>query len=605
MNEKTLHYKLITNKRALQAAIKRAGQYCALDFETTALVPSEGRVRLVSLKSPTLNALVDFDRISGGFRAVADLFETDTTWIAFNSGFELRWFMNAGATPGVRDVENLRRAIMGGSRLSLALMAKWDLDREVDKTQQNSAWGNKVLTQEQLDYAFDDAVVTWDLWEHWFKKIDKGRMAAFLMFDDMVPAVIEMEDAGMLLDRKRHRQIIDRWEKIQAMKIEVIRELVEEDEVANINSDKQWSDYFAKNLPVDFLNVWDKTEKTGQLAMTSKVLRTLAGSVEASEGNNPLSLLFDTLADYKKISKYLSSFGETLLTKADLSGDGRVRCRFNIGAAKTGRFSCSGPNLQQIPRDQSEFFGEALSIRQSFVAGLGRQLVSYDYSGIELRVLALLTDDKQLLADMIEGDVHSEVASFMAGRTIDKSIPEDKEIRSAAKGVSFGIIYGSGAAGLSATLRTAPENAQTYIDFWQDRYPNAFRLRYDKLDEAEKTRQIRMADGGTVYMGKHPDLPKCANYPVQRAALAIMARAIARHKATLDQMRKQNMLHSGSRMLSTIHDALIDEAWKKDAAFVSQLMADDMTQGYLDVFPGAPTESLIEGGVGPNWGELD
>jgi DNA polymerase I-like protein with 3'-5' exonuclease and polymerase domains len=112
-----------------------------------------------------------------------------------------------------------------------------------------------------------------------------------------------------------------------------------------------------------------------------------------------------------------------------------------------------------------------------------------------------------------------------------------------------------------------------------------------------------MVDGGTVYMGKRADLPKCANYPVQRGALSVMARAIVRHKNTLDAARaggKQRM----TRMLSTIHDALIDEAATRDALACLRLMEADMIKGYLDVFPGAPTDRLVEGGVGPNWGQL-
>ena len=115
-----------------------------------------------------------------------------------------------------------------------------------------------------------------------------------------------------------------------------------------------------------------------------------------------------------------------------------------------------------------------------------------------------------------------------------------------------------------------------------------------------------MCDGGTIYLGKrNADLPKCANYPVQRAALSVMARAITRHKATLDQLRGSGALDpSRTLLLATIHDALIDEALETQAEIVKEAMAADMTAGYLDFFPGAPTDNLIEGGVGPNWADL-
>jgi DNA polymerase I-like protein with 3'-5' exonuclease and polymerase domains len=153
-------------------------------------------------------------------------------------------------------------------------------------------------------------------------------------------------------------------------------------------------------------------------------------------------------------------------------------------------------------------------------------------------------------------------------------------------------------------MRCSIEKAQGYIDFWQDRYPDAFEYRYTMMNEVERTRYIRMVDGGTVYMGKRPDLPKCANYPVQRASLSVMARAIVRHKDSLDHVRGKRG-HEHTRMLATIHDALIDEAATKDAEACLSIMERDMISAYLDIFPDAPIDNLVEGGIGPNWGELD
>jgi DNA polymerase I len=596
----TPKYLMVSSKASLTRVLKRCVDEgpTALDFETTSLVPSEGRVRLVSLCNDKVHALVDFDRIKGGFRAVAKLFH-DGEWIVFNRGFEQRWFNDAGCpATRCRDVGNLRKAILGGGNYKLAQLLAWDLDIPMDKTEQTSDWGAKKLRQEQLDYAYLDADRTWRLWQHWSDQADQGHWRAFAMFDNMVPAVIEMEEAGMLLDIKQHQKLVDHWEEIRDAKINAIRDMVGEDEVAKITSDSQWSDYFAANMPDSFLKGWPRTEKTGQLSMKGETLRKLAGAVPGT----PLETFFDTLADFKTITKYLSSFGSTLITKSELARDKRVRARFNIGAAKTGRFSSSDPNLQQVPRDK-ELLGEQTSVRRSFVAGMGRRLVSLDYSGIELRVLGLLADDQQLIQDMVEGDIHSEVAAKIAGHTIDKNTKEGKAARSAAKGVSFGIIYGSGAAGLAVNMRTSQAVAQGYIDFWQDRYPKAFNLRYDMMDEVSRTKRIRMIDGGTVYMGKKPDLPKCSNYPVQRAALSIMAAAIARHKESLDAERAAGRQRL-TQFLSTIHDAIIDEAATGDCKKLLPIMYNDMKEAYLDVFPGAPTDRLVEGGIGPNWGEL-
>jgi len=569
----------------------------ALDFETTSLKPADGRARLVSLSNDTTSVLVDFDPIKGGFRSMAEHFTG--TYIVFNAGFEGRWFLDAGHLPTLWDVGYMRRSYLGGGRFRLMDMVAWDLKIEMSKEQQLSDWSAPILSQEQVDYAYLDAHLTWELYRYWTDKMDDQHWLGFHMLNDMYPAVIEMEDSGILMDQAYHKaELITNWTEVRDTLITTIREFVGADEVSNINSDPQWSDYFARTMQDDWLDVWPRTEKSGRLQMTTKTLKLLAGKCPGT----PLEEFFDALSGYKTMSKYLSSFGQSMIDAANKHDDGRIRARFNIGAAKTCRFSSSGPNLQQVPRDK-ELLGKATSVRRSLVAGRGNLLASLDYSGIELRVLALLTGDEQLLEDMVTGDVHAEVAAVIAGHKIDKTTKDGKAARTAAKGVSFGIIYGSGAAGLAGTMRTSVGRAQGYIDFWQHRYPKAFQLRHDIMDEVTATKFIRMVDGGTVYMAK-PDLPKCANYPVQRAALSIMAKAISRHKASLDSERAAGR-HTGTRMIATIHDALIDEVSSLDAQSCLQMMEQDMIGGYLDVFPGAPIDNLVEGGVGPNWAELD
>ena len=596
MNSKA-GYRRVSTSQGLDRLMRKCAEHpTALDFETTSLHPDDGRVRLVSLCNEDVRALVDFDPM-GGFEAVAEKFSRGR-WVVFHVGFEARWFQAAGVTPTLWDVGNMRRAILGGGSFSLAKIALWDLEIVLDKEEQRSDWSASKLRQEQLDYAFRDAEVTWQLWKYWSEQADAGRWRGFHTLNDMWSAVLEMEDSGMLLDPKAHKALVQLWCRTKIDREKTIRALVSESEVANIRSDSQWSDYFSALLPEGFLRGWPRTLKTGQLSMTTETLRALSARLQGT----PTETFLDALSDYKTLSKYVSSFGESLISAGARQPDKRVRARFNVGFAKTGRFSSSGPNLQQIPRDR-ELLGVMTQVRRSFIAGMGRQLVALDYSGIELRVLALLSEDEQRLDDVVHGDVHAEVASQMAGRKIDKSQPADKALRSKAKAVSFGIIYGSGAGGLSVTMKATPDTAQGYIDFWSRRYAKAFDYRYQMLEEARKTGFLRCADGGTIHLGKKPDLPKCANYPVQRAALSVMARAIVRHKTSLDTLRASGT-HRMSKLLATIHDALIDETATTTSEELLEVMKTDMVSGYLDIFPAAPVENLVEGGVGKNWSEL-
>jgi DNA polymerase I len=599
-----MQYEMITTEAALNALLDQIGDgIAALDFETTGLRPDESQVRLAQIYNDDVWAVVDFWALEGGaFAPYADWF-SDATWVAFNAGFEYQWF-DAADAPQVRviDVAHARRARMGGDQLSLAKILKADLGHDMPKDQQVSNWAAPVLTQEQLQYAADDALWTWRLWQHWQAKLDEHPPArqAQAMLDALIVPVHEMKQTGLLLDQARHRDLVRLWEDKQAKYEAHLRSYVSEEEVANMRSRTQWSDYFSSILPDEYLDLWPRTEKTGQLEISTgacKQMATVAG------GEGPLAEVLFGIADLTTINQYLSNFGDKLINMAQASPDGRLHPSYNIARAVTGRFSSSAPNAQQFPRDR-ELLGDFTSVRLSFIAPPRKHLVSLDYSGIELKVLALLAEDDQLLYDCVHGDLHSEVASYMVGHKIDKKTPEGKEARSKAKGVSFGIIYGSGALGLSGTLRTSLSRAQDLIDFWASRYPKAFNLRHTMMNHALVDGFLPMVDGGTIWLGKKPDLPKCANYPVQRAALSVMARAIIRHHARLEEAASRGR-HLGTRMVASIHDAMIDEALTEDAPEALQWMKQDMVAGYLDIFPNAPTDKLVEGGIGPSWGELE
>lgn len=627
-------YQVIKRKSDALALLARIGdQPAALDFETTGLHPAEGaKVRLISIATEDEWALIDCFGWKGGFKAIADHFG-EAAWIVFNGVFEQKFFIaNTDVPVTCWDVQILRRSVMGGGDpYNLKAMVKWDLKEEIGKEQQASDWGAEVLTKEQLDYAADDSIFNWELWQHWRPQADSGHMDCFNMFNDMIPGVVEMTESGMLIDVEQHDALVTHWEERRDDLVAQIRAL--EPGVENLDSRTQWSDWLAKILPDAWLERWPRTGKSGQLQQDKHALNDIIGLIHSStpegEDVHQLAALLALYRDYTKLQKYISSFGRNLIaqvvmtkTKAGkdknvgghLHPDGRLHAGFNIMAAVTGRFSSNGPNLQQIPRDL-ELLGEETSVRTSFIAAPGNVLVSYDYSGIELKVLALLSGDEVLLHDCVHGDVHAEVASFWAGRKIDKNNRDDKRRRQAAKGVSFGIVYGSGVPGLAGTMGVPMRVAQSLMDFWSTRYAKAFAYREQILEEAKATRFIRMHDGGSIYMGKRPSPTQCANYPVQRTAMSVMARALTRHKESLDALRAaedpDGLLGAAlyrprqCMMLATIHDALITECHEEDADVVAAAMADDMTQAYLDIFPGMPSENLIEGGIGPDWGHLE
>ena len=169
-----------------------------------------------------------------------------------------------------------------------------------------------------------------------------------------------------------------------------------------------------------------------------------------------------------------------------------------------------------------------------------------------------------------------------------------KAERSKAKAVTFGIIYGSGAAGLAGTMGVEIEEAQGYIDQWEARYEKAFHYRYEKLQEAEETKYITLPSGRSIYMGKRPDLPKCANYGVQGSAADAIHVALA---------RLYENLHGSDQICALVHDEIVVECDEDRAEKVLELVEEAMVEGWLWVFPGTDTANLIESAICNRWSE--
>lgn len=585
-------YEIIDNIRDLARALEGVTR-AALDFEGWHMV------RLVQVCNDDVWFVCDFgNRDENWFSSAAHLFDKGQEWIAFFSKHELMCFEKYGEVqPIVWDVANLHKAIYGGGHLSLAKLLKVELGYEMDKEQQTSDWDTPDdLSDEQMNYAADDALYTWEVYRKLEDRATDGQMRAYRLLDDMTPAVMEMERNGIKLHVQRHRELIKKWEAMVQDREEKIRKLVPEDVLTNLNSGKQFTELMLLGLDDDAIDAWPKTEKTGRLSIKRKDLEHM--SVYFGQDTD-MGKFLKLMAERTTLNKYLSAFGETLIGHQQKGAGGRVHAHYNIAAAVTCRFSSSKPNLQQTPRDR-DFFGERLSIRRGFVANQGNLLVSYDYSGIEMRVMALVSGDEKLLDVVINGDPHGVMAEKVLGRAIDKSNPEDKETRQQMKGVNFGIIYGVGALGLAANQGWTIGYAQEMLDTWADMYPEAWDYRNKMFKEARETGYITMVDGGTIKMDKkNPGLTKCANYPVQRAGLSVMARAIVRHHETLKQCP------ADVKLLSTIHDALIDEVPERMAQDVMLWMKRDMVRGFLDIFPNQSIKNLVEGGTGPSWGELE
>jgi len=570
----------------------------ALDFETTALYPNEGKVRLTSICNDDYHFVLDHEFV-GPFEQYYPLMQGKIWWV-YNAKFECRWCDYAADKLGlalldIRDVDFLAKAKLGGHHTSLAIMAKRDLGIIIDKEAQSSDWSMLQLTEMQYDYAAFDSHVTWAIRNKWYDELTDEHLKGFHVFNDAVRATVECEDTGMYLDTDVHSDTITVWETKYKTFERYLRRFTDEKTIPNLNSNQQIGKFLRAELPPQLLKTWPVTGKTKQLQLEGQYLRSISRQV-----SYPFNRWLAALAGYKYYSKYLSTYGDTMITKASLAGV--ITSRFNIGQAATGRFSSSTTNLQNIPR-------KALVRKAFYSPNPGEELMCLaDYSGIEIRVLAELAGDATLLNDTIYGDVHAASASQIFGLNLDavteilenkehNAYKQMKELRTKAKGFTFQLTYGAGPGALSDVLRCSYDEAVEAINAWAERYPKAFHYRSKMFDTMKASGgYLPICDGRTVKIWRDDQtMPVAANYPIQGAAASVMYRAMY-HVHRLFRERDVP-----AWLCATVHDELLSYAKTPHAEEAMAVQLEGMRLGWLDVFPGSVTDNLTEHAIGIDW----
>ncbi len=574
----------------------RERDLCSLDFETTALDASEGRVRLTVIYDPVDEQVYILDHyFCGPFSELAPYF-VGPTWVVYNAKFETRWF--DAYVPGqvdIFDVDFLAKATIGGFISSLDRMAYRDLGLRLDKSLQRSDWTKRQLTEGQYQYAATDAVVTWLLFELWRHRAVEAKVSnrAVTTLQDAVRPTIECEDTGMRLDVDYHLVNIERWKRKQEIALRRVRRLTPKHVIDNLNSDKQVSDFLIPQLSKSLLATWPKTDKKGQLKLSRSVIRPIA-----KRSPYPFSRWLNALSLVRYYNKYLSTYGETLVTKQNLSG--KITYRINIAQAATGRASSSSINIQNIPR--------APYVRKSFLPPPGFDyLVAADYSGIEIRVLAELSDDDKLRYDAIYGNLHGSMAAeaahipeaeFLA--ELEAGNPKHKAMRSSAKPGTFRITYGAGAGAVADSLNSTLDYAEDFIRKWAARYPKAYNYRNIMYEYMMQHNKLPIIDGRFVWVPKlDRTLPVAANYPIQGAAASVMMSAMHHVKEERDRLATPSLI----RLVAPVHDELILACNAPHIELSRTILQTGMEAGWLTVFPGTSIDNLIEIGHGPSWGE--
>ncbi len=445
--------------------------------------------------------------------------------------------------------------------------------------------GAKQLTFNQIEldkagpYAAEDADITFRLHETLYAKLSQDSSLISVFADIEMPLVkilSHVERTGVLLDEEQlDRQSTELEKRLADLQQEAFGLAGEE---FNLGSPKQLQEIFFEKLG---LPVIKKTPK-GQPSTAEPVLQELALDY-------PLPRV---IMDYRGLSKLKSTYTDQL-PKQILAETGRAHTSYHQAVAATGRLSSTDPNLQNIPIRTAE----GRRVRKAFVAPPGSKVLAADYSQIELRIMAHLSEDQGLISAFQAGrDIHRATAAEVFGATME-DVTDDQ--RRSAKAINFGLIYGMSAFGLSRQLNIPRGDAQEYIDLYFERYPGVKAY-------MDKTRALAAEQGyvETIF-GRRLYLPeiKASNFqrrqaaertainaPMQGSAADIIKRAMI----SVDHWLAETDLDA--RMTMQVHDELVLE--------VAEACLVEVTEG-IEQRMSAAAELLIplvvETGTGDNW----
>lgn len=354
----------------------------------------------------------------------------------------------------------------------------------------------------------------------------------------LVPVLAKMERAGMLVDPDRLRNLSEGLATQITEAERSIRDLAG-DETFNIGSPMQLSHvlFDVMGLPTKGL----KKTKRGYYSTNAKVLSDLARDHE----------IVRLILDWREKSKIKSTYLDTLGPLR--RGDGRVHTTYNQTITATGRLSSSDPNLQNIPT-RSEL---GRTVKTAFSAGEGSVFLAVDYSQIELRLLAHLSGDEHLVRAFNEGeDFHAETAARVFGVPVSEVTPD---LRSRAKAVNFGIVYGQQAYGLSQSLHISMAEARDMIDRYYEAYPGVRTFLDNVVARAKQTGYAETMYGRRRHIpelkAKNPQLRgfgerTAMNHPMQGTAADIIKIAMVRVSRRLEEDG------FAAHMILQVHDEL-------------------------------------------------
>ena len=491
----------------------------------------------------------------------------DVQGVAFDTMLE-SYVLNS---TGRHNMDDLAKRYLGHQTITF---------EEIAGKGKNQLTFNQIPLEKAAEYAAEDADVTMKLQQVLWEKLSKEPTLEKLFKEMELPllgVLSRMERRGVLIDSDalflQSNEIANRLSELEE------QAYVLAGQPFNLASTKQLQEILFDKLG---LPVIQKTPK-GAPSTNEEVLEELAFSHELPK----------VLVEHRGLSKLKSTYTDKLPQMVNPQ-TGRVHTSYHQAVTATGRLSSSDPNLQNIPIRNEE----GRRIRQAFIAREGFTVVAADYSQIELRIMAHLSQDQGLINAFTQGkDIHRSTAAEIFGVTLDEVTSEQ---RRNAKAINFGLIYGMSAFGLSRQLGIGRADAQSYMDLYFKRYPGVQTFMHDIREKAKAQGYVETLFGRRLYL---PDINSsngmrrkaaervAINAPMQGTAADIIKRAMIQ----LDQKLQND---PDIAMIMQVHDELVFEVRSEKVAFYSELIKTQMESAADLVVP-----LIVDVGQGTNWDE--
>jgi len=437
----------------------------------------------------------------------------------------------------------------------------------------------QVSVERATEYSAEDADVTLRLHQCLYPKVQAEAGLEYVYREIELPArevLFRMERNGVLIDAAL----------LEAQSRELGQKMLELEHKAhleagqpfNLNSPKQIGEIFFDRLKLPVL----KKTPSGAPSTDEEVLERLAADYPLPK----------TLLEYRALTKLKSTYTDKLPRMVN-PDTGRVHTNYAQATAVTGRLASTDPNLQNIPVRTPE----GRRIREAFIAPEGSVIVSADYSQIELRIMAHISRDENLLRAFAAGeDVHRHTAAEIFNRTLHEVTPEERRY---AKVINFGLIYGMSAFGVAQALGLERATAQAYIDSYFTRYPGVARYMQQTREQARERGYVETVFGRRLWLAEIRAANPGRRQGAERAAINAPMQGTAADLIKLSMIAVQNWLDAqrmSAKLVMQVHDELVLEVPQAELAQVRESLPELMTGVARLAVP-----LVVDVGAGANW----